>query len=133
MLPSGTIGEGEDPRRWLTLAVVLLAGLMDLLDLTIVNLAIPQVPLDLGASQEAIQWVVAGYALGLITGGRPGDIFGRKQMLLFGVAGFTVASAFCGAAGNPEMPRSYLRGFENRRVVRGSSSGRSERTSSSMS
>ena len=70
---------------------MLLAGFMGLLDVvTIANVAIPQVQRDLGASHEAIQWVAAGYALGLITGGRPGDIFGCKRMFLFRVAGFRV-------------------------------------------
>lgn len=91
-------------RRWLALAVVLVAGFMDLLDVTIVNVAIPSILRDLRADYSQIEWIVAGYVLGfaalLITGGRLGDIFGRKRLFLIGVAGFTVASALCGLAGD---------------------------------
>ncbi|MFJ6657826.1 MFS transporter [Streptomyces sp. NPDC091377] len=83
------------------------AAFMDLVDVTIVNIAIPSIQRDEGASFSQIQWITAGYALafaaGLITGGRLGDIFGRKRVFLVGVAGFTVASALCGLAVNPEM------------------------------
>ncbi|WP_205856171.1 MFS transporter, partial [Phytoactinopolyspora endophytica] len=96
-----------DRRRWLALVVVLVAGFMDLLDVTIVNVAIPSIMRDLGAEYSQIEWIVAGYVLAfaavLITGGRLGDIFGRKRLFLVGVAGFTVASALCGVAGDPVM------------------------------
>jgi hypothetical protein len=94
-----------DPRRWLALAVLLVAGFMDLLDVTIVNVAVPSIMRDLGAEYSQIEWIVAGYVLGfaalLITGGRLGDIFGRKRVFMLGVAGFTVASALCGLAQDP--------------------------------
>jgi hypothetical protein len=61
--PSKIITEWTDLRRWLPLAVVLLAGFVALLDVTIVNVALAQVQWDLGARYEAIQWFVAGYAL----------------------------------------------------------------------
>jgi EmrB/QacA subfamily drug resistance transporter len=96
-----------DPRRWLALTVILFAGFMDLLDLTIVNVTIPSILHDLHASYGQIEWIVAGYSLGfaavLIVAGRLGDIFGRKLVFLAGVAGFTVATALCGAAVNPAM------------------------------
>jgi EmrB/QacA subfamily drug resistance transporter len=96
-----------DPRRWLALAVVMTASLMDMVDVTIVNIAVPSIRRDTGASFDAIQWITAGYALtfaiGLITGGRLGDIFGRKRLFLLGISGFTLASALCGFAANPEM------------------------------
>ncbi|MCH0540214.1 MFS transporter [Streptomyces sp. MUM 203J] len=96
-----------DRRRWFALAIVMTAAFMDLVDVTIVNIAIPAIRQDLGAGFGAIQWITAGYALafaaGLITGGRLGDIHGRKRLFLIGVAGFTVASALCGFAGSPEM------------------------------
>ncbi|GAA3380373.1 MFS transporter [Streptomyces racemochromogenes] len=80
---------------------------MDLVDVTIVNIAIPSMRQDFGASTSAIQWITAGYALafaaGLITGGRLGDIYGRKRLFLAGVAGFTVASLLCGIAPDPAM------------------------------
>ncbi|MFE3497700.1 MFS transporter [Streptomyces sp. NPDC059175] len=96
-----------DRRRWIALAVVMTAAFMDLVDVTIVNIAIPSMERDLGASFGAIQWITAGYALafaaGLITGGRLGDIYGRKRLFLIGISGFTVASALCGFAAGPEM------------------------------
>jgi EmrB/QacA subfamily drug resistance transporter len=94
-----------DPRRWKALAVVLIASFMILLDISIVNVAIPSVQRDLGATYSEIQWVLAGYQLAyavvLITGGRLGDIFGRKRLFIVGVAGFTIASAICGLAQSP--------------------------------
>ncbi|MFF3775383.1 MFS transporter [Streptomyces sp. NPDC002232] len=97
----------RDKRRWIALAIVMTAAFMDLVDATIVNIAIPSIEKDLGASFGAIQWITAGYALafaaGLITGGRLGDIYGRKRLFLLGTAGFTLASALCGFAANQEM------------------------------
>ncbi|MFG2329463.1 MFS transporter [Streptomyces sp. NPDC048604] len=103
---AGTTADG-DRRRWIALAIVMTAAFMDLVDATIVNIAIPSIERDLGATFGAIQWITAGYALafaaGLITGGRLGDIYGRKRLFLVGTAGFTVASALCGFAAGPEM------------------------------
>ncbi|MEU3979473.1 MFS transporter [Streptomyces sp. NPDC026672] len=83
------------------------AAFMDLVDVTIVNIAIPSIQRDAGATFGQIQWITAGYALafaaGLITGGRLGDIHGRKRLFLVGIGGFTLASALCGFAANPEM------------------------------
>jgi EmrB/QacA subfamily drug resistance transporter len=88
--------------RWLVLTVVLIAEIMDLFDSTIVNVAGPTLAEKLGASNTDLQWVIGGYALalgsGLILGGRLGDRFGRRNMFLFGLAGFTVASLLCAAA-----------------------------------
>ncbi|WP_411083288.1 MFS transporter [Streptomyces sp. cmx-18-6] len=96
-----------DPRRWVALAVLLTATLLDLLDATIINIAIPTIQRDIGASDTAVQWITAGYtlsfAVGLITGGRLGDIFGRKRIFLIAVVGFTVASALSGIALGPDM------------------------------
>ncbi|MFI5759148.1 MFS transporter [Streptomyces sp. NPDC051569] len=104
--PGAASGTG-DRRRWLALAVVMTAAFMDLVDVTIVNIAIPSIERDLEATFGAIQWITAGYALafaaGLITGGRLGDIFGRKRLFLIGITGFTIASALCGFAANSEM------------------------------
>jgi EmrB/QacA subfamily drug resistance transporter len=78
---------------------------MVVLDFFIVNVALPSMQSDLGASNTAIEWVVAGYALTsaifVITAGRLGDRFGRRRMFSLGLAVFTVASAACGAAGTP--------------------------------
>ncbi|GGV53659.1 MFS transporter [Streptomyces griseoflavus] len=96
-----------DRRRWFALAIVMTAAFMDLVDVTIVNIAIPSIQRDEGATFSQIQWITAGYALafaaGLVTGGRLGDIHGRKRIFLIGIGGFTVASALCGLAVNPEM------------------------------
>ncbi|MFF0608894.1 MFS transporter [Nocardia tengchongensis] len=96
-----------DPRRWIAFSVVLAAGFMDLLDVTIVNVAVPSVQRDLGAAYSQIEWIIAAYVLSfaavLITGGRLGDIYGRKRMFLLGVAGFTAASLACGLASSPAM------------------------------
>jgi EmrB/QacA subfamily drug resistance transporter len=90
------------PRRWLILVVILAAECMDLLDGMIVNVASPAVSADLHASSTGLQWIVGGYALtfaiGLVTGGRLGDIFGRRRLFLLGALGFTVASVLCGLA-----------------------------------
>lgn len=97
----------SDRRRWFALAIVMTAAFMDLVDVTIVNVAIPSIRQDTGASFSSIQWITAGYSLafaaGLITGGRLGDIHGRKRLFLLGIGGFTVASALCGFAASPEM------------------------------
>ena len=105
LAPPAPAGEGADPRRWLTLIILLLAAFMNLLDVSIVNIAIPSIQRDLNASYADVQWALAGYtlayALVLITGGRLGDTFGRKRLFLIGVSGFTIMSALCGAAQSP--------------------------------
>lgn len=87
--------------------VVAIAFAMELLDGTIINVAIPAIQADLGAGSAAIQWMVTGYALAfgvlLVTGGRLGDIVGYKTMFLIGVAGFTLSSVLCGMAWSSEV------------------------------
>ncbi|MFE2278540.1 MFS transporter [Streptomyces sp. NPDC059454] len=94
-----------DPKRWLALVVILFASFMDLLDVTIVNVAVPAIQQDIGASYSEVAWTTSGYALAfaalLITGGRLGDLYGRRRMLLAGMAGFTVSSLLCGIAADP--------------------------------
>src|SRR6478609_8393694 len=101
------MNEQRSPQRWLILALVLAAECMDLLDGTIVNVAAPSIRADLGVTLSALQWIAGGYALtfavGLVTGGRLGDIYGRRRLFLAGVAGFTVASTLCGVAQSTEM------------------------------
>jgi EmrB/QacA subfamily drug resistance transporter len=91
-----------DPRRWLALAVLLIASFMNLIDVTIVNVAIPSMQQNLGADASQIEWVIAAYvlafALGLLPFGRLGDIVGRTRMFLLGVTAFSAASALCGFA-----------------------------------
>jgi EmrB/QacA subfamily drug resistance transporter len=95
------------PRRWLILALILVAECMDLLDSTIVNVAAPTIRTDLHASAADLQWVIGGYALafaaGLIAGGRLGDIYGRKRLFVVGASGFVAASVACAFAVNPGM------------------------------
>ncbi|MFN2582217.1 MAG: MFS transporter [Candidatus Dormibacteria bacterium] len=94
--------EHLDPRRWIALASVMTALFMVLLDISIVNVAIPAIRNNLAANNADIQFVVAGYGLAyavmLITGGRLGDIFGRKRLFMIGMTGFVLASALCGLA-----------------------------------
>jgi EmrB/QacA subfamily drug resistance transporter len=95
------------PRRWLALSVLLAAGFMDLLDTSIVNVAIPSIRGGLDANYADIQWIIAGYllsvAVGLITFGRLGDIVGRKRVFLGGVVGFGIMSLCCGLAPDPAV------------------------------
>jgi EmrB/QacA subfamily drug resistance transporter len=89
-------------RRWVILAVVLVGTFMSVLDVAIVNVAVPSIRANLHASFAAVEFVIAAYSLVygvlLVTGGRLGDVFGRKQMFLIGMAGFAAASALCGFA-----------------------------------
>ncbi|WP_067477559.1 MFS transporter [Nocardia amamiensis] len=107
MEPDLSTHHPTDSRRWIAFAVVLAAGFMDLLDVTIVNVAVPSIQADLHAEYSEIEWIVAAYVLAfaavLITGGRLGDIFGRKRIFLIGMAGFTLASAACGLSTDPAM------------------------------
>jgi EmrB/QacA subfamily drug resistance transporter len=86
-------------RAWLALAVVLAAEVMDLLDATIINVAGPSIRADLHGSYAFMQWLAAGYtlafAVGLVTGGRLGDIYGRRRLFVIGAAGFTACSLLC--------------------------------------
>jgi EmrB/QacA subfamily drug resistance transporter len=96
-----------DPARWRILGVTLTVGFMVLLDVTIVNVAIPSMRSALDTSAGGIQWVVSGYALAfgltLVTGGRLGDAFGRRRMMLVGLAGFIGSSAAAGLAPSIEV------------------------------
>jgi len=91
-----------DPRRWRILGVTLVVGFMSLLDVTIVNVALPSIQQGLGTSASTVQWIVSGYALAfgltLVTGGRLGDAYGRRRLMLVGLTGFIVSSAAVGLA-----------------------------------
>jgi MFS family permease len=84
------------------LPVLLTGAFLAILDFNVVNLALPAIRSDLGASSSEVQFVIsayaATYAVFLITGGRLGDLYGRRRMFLYGVAGFTIASVLCGIA-----------------------------------
>src|SRR5215207_6318365 len=93
--------------RWIALFVILAAEVMDLLDALVTTIAGPTIRAEIGGSESLIQWLAAGYtlafAVGLVTGGRLGDLYGRRRIFLGGLAGFVVTSALCGLAVSPEM------------------------------
>jgi EmrB/QacA subfamily drug resistance transporter len=95
-----------NPRRWAALTFIALAQLMIVLDITIVNIALPSVQADLGFSDGDRQWVITGYTLAfgslLLFGGRIADYTGRKRAFLIALVGFAAASALGGAASNLE-------------------------------
>jgi len=95
------------PLRWIALFVLLAAEVMDLLDALITNIAAPSIRADIGGSASMIQWLGAAYtlamAVGLITGGRLGDIVGRRRMFIIGALGFTAGSLLCAVSQSPEM------------------------------
>ncbi len=96
-----------DPRRWRILAVTLVVGFMSLLDVTIVNVAIPSIQRGLETSASTVQRVVSGYALTfgltLVAGGRLGDAYGRRRLMLVGLVGFVLSSAAVGFAPTAEL------------------------------
>src|SRR3954453_19490360 len=93
---------GTDRRRWASLLVVCLAQLMIVLDVTIVNVALPAIQRDLHFSQANLTWVVNAFLFTfgslLLLAGRLGDLLGRKRVFLGGVATFTAASVLCAVA-----------------------------------
>src|SRR5436305_12161717 len=90
----------EENSRWWTLAAMCFALFMLMLDNTVVNVALPSIQRDLHASLASLEWTVNAYTLTLavllVTGGRLGDIFGRRRMFLFGVVVFGLSSALIG-------------------------------------
>jgi EmrB/QacA subfamily drug resistance transporter len=104
------MSQTRDPhhsRRWLILGVIALAQLMVVLDVTIVNIALPSAQADLGFSDDSRQWVITAYALAfgslLLLGGRISDLIGRKWTFIAGLLGFAGASAVGGAAPSFEL------------------------------
>src|SRR5919201_5395164 len=92
----------SDRRKWLALALLCAGQFMVVLDIAIVNVALPSIQVDLGFSQENLQWVISAYALVfggfLLLGGRTADLIGRRRIFLLGVAVFTLASLLAGLA-----------------------------------
>jgi EmrB/QacA subfamily drug resistance transporter len=90
----------EPANRWIALCVILVGPFLGVIDFFIANIGVPSIRASLGASFSEIELVIAGYGLTyavcLITGGRLGDIYGRKITFIFGMAAFTLTSAFCG-------------------------------------
>lgn len=101
------VATAAHPRRWLGLFAILGADLLNLLDSTVGTIAAPAIRADLGGSTSTLQWIAAGYtlamAVGLLVGGRLGDMYGRKRMMVVGVLGFLAASALCAVSFTPEM------------------------------
>ena len=99
--------EHRDAQQWRLFAIIVTASFMALLDTSIVNVALPTLSRNLGASPTHEQWIVAGYslafALSLTAAGRAGDVFGRKRMFLIGAAGFGLVSLLCGMSLTPTM------------------------------
>ncbi|MFD0820570.1 MFS transporter [Micromonospora zhanjiangensis] len=95
----------DDVRRWPALAVGLVAAFMTLLDVSIVNVALPAIETALRAGPSGLQWVLSGYALTfglvLVPAGRFGDVHGRRTVFVVGLALFTLSSAAAGAAASP--------------------------------
>jgi EmrB/QacA subfamily drug resistance transporter len=91
-----------DPRRWRALALVCVAFFMVILDVSIVNVALPSIAVDLELSQGTLQWIVTAYSLAfggfLLLGGRAADVFGRRRVFMLGMALFTFGSLMCGFA-----------------------------------
>ena len=97
----------DDNRKWWTLGAMCFALFMIMLDNTVVNVALPSIQKDLGASISGLEWTINGYTLSfavlLATGGRLGDIFGRRRMFLFGVVIFALSSATAGFAARRDL------------------------------
>ncbi len=104
---AATAATVADPRRWKALAVLGVAYLMVVLDISIVNVALPSIQTDLGFTTEDLQWVVSGYALTfggfLLLGGRAGDLLGRRLFFMIGLSLFLVTSLLAGLSTSSEM------------------------------
>jgi EmrB/QacA subfamily drug resistance transporter len=108
LLPHGLFREGTDDmvsahsRKWLALALLSAVQFMVVLDIAIVNVALPSIQVDLGFSQENLQWVISAYALVfggfLLLGGRAADLLGRRRIFLAGIVVFTISSLLAGLA-----------------------------------
>src|SRR2546422_7165274 len=89
-------------RKWFALALLLGVQFMVVLDIAIVNVALPSIQVDLGFSEQNLQWVISAYALlfggFLLLGGRAADLLGRRRLFLAGIVLFTLASLFSGLA-----------------------------------
>src|SRR6266542_4097393 len=93
---AGRRADSTDSRRWLALAVIVVAQFMVVLDVAIVNVALPSIKTDLGFSQESLQWVITAYSIFfggvLLLGGRLADLLGRRRLFIAGLLLFTVSS-----------------------------------------
>jgi MFS family permease len=101
-MTNAVLPDGPDARRWRALTVSLVGAFMVLLDVSIVNVALPSIEREFGVSTGTVQWVVSGYALtfglALVPAGRLGDTIGRRRMFLIALSAFVLTSALTGAA-----------------------------------
>src|SRR6476661_2470178 len=99
-------------RKWLALALLSAVQFMVVLDIAIVNVALPSIKIDLGFSQENLQWVISAYALlfggFLLLGGRAADLLGRRRVFLAGIVVFSVASLLSGFAGSQGLGAAII-------------------------
>src|SRR3989441_4740387 len=97
----------SNPHRWRILAVVATAFFMTILDVSIVNVALPSISRALHFSREHLQWVIPAYSIALggflLLAGRAADLLGRRRVFMVGVALFTIASLVCGLASSEAM------------------------------
>src|SRR5438309_3755795 len=95
-------GQQHDRKRWIALGVIVAAQFMVVLDVAIVNVALPAIKHDLHFSQESLQWVITAYSIlfggTLLLGGRLADLLGRRRLFMAGVAVFTLGSLLSGLA-----------------------------------
>src|SRR5689334_6304692 len=92
----------DSQRRWSALALIVTAQFMVILDVAIVNVALPSIQADLGFSEASLQWVISAYAIvfggTLLLGGRLADLLGRRRLFISGLALFSLSSLLCGLA-----------------------------------
>jgi EmrB/QacA subfamily drug resistance transporter len=99
---SGVTKTDQQDRRWIALALIVVAQFMVILDVAIVNVALPSIKVDLGFSETSLQWVISAYAIMfggvLLLGGRLADLLGRRRLFLVGLGVFSISSLLCGLA-----------------------------------
>ncbi len=99
--------EKHETSKWIGFSVILSAMILNILDSTILNVAAPSIQRDLTLSASALEWIAAAYtlaiAVGLLAGGRLGDAFGRKRMLMTGLVGFVASSVLCSVAWSADV------------------------------
>ena len=115
MPPHPPAPSAQAPTHWLALTVLLAGAFLPPVDFFIVNVILPSIHASLGASPAELQLVIsvyaAGYAVFLITGGRLGDLYGRRRLFLIGLATFTLANLCCGLAATP-LQLLFARGLQ---------------------
>src|SRR4051812_20810882 len=101
----------DSKKRWIALALIVTAQFMVILDVAIVNVALPSIKTDLGFAQDSLQWVVSAYAIffggALLLGGRLADLLGRRRLFVAGLAVFAASSLLCGLAGAGGSPIAF--------------------------